>query len=114
MDTKERKKINFSVDGVDYTLEYTVASVRKMERDGFDFTKMEERIANVGYDLFSGAFIAHHNYVPKDERDRLYELLVMDNDNGDNLLEVLVGMLQEELEWIVKKPSGNVKWAVVS
>lgn len=113
MDNRERTKITFTVDGVDYTLEYTVASVRKMERDGFDFSNMEKRIANIGYDLFSGAFIAHHNYVPKEERDRLYEMLITENADGKNLIEILVDMLKDELEWIMTKPSGNVTWAVV-
>lgn len=113
MDTRERKKITFSVDGVDYTLEYTVASVRKMERDGFDFAHMDEKIVNVGYDLFAGAFITHHNYVPREERDRLYELLVNENDKEESLIGTLADMLKDELEWIVNKPSGNVKWAVV-
>lgn len=112
MDTRERKHIEFSVDGVDYTLEYTVASVRKMERDGFNFTDMDTKVVNVGYDLFSGAFIAHHNYVPREERDRLYELLINENENGQNLVECLAEMLKDELEWIVNKPKGNVTWAM--
>lgn len=113
MDIRKRKKITFTVDGVDYTLEYTVASVRQMERDGFDFAHMDEHIVNVGYDLFSGAFLVNHKYVPKAERDRLYELLVTENEGGQNLIEVLADMLKDELEWIVNKPQGNVKWAVV-
>ena len=113
MDTKARKTIKFSVDGVDYTLLYTVASVRAMERNGVDFPKTENNIVNVGYDLFSGAFIAKHNYVPKEERDRLYELLVSENENGQNLLECLAQMVGEELDFIVNKPQGNVTWAMV-
>ena len=113
MDKRERKKIEFTVDGVDYTLEFTVVSVRRMEREGFDFTKMEDNVINVPYDVFSGAFIAHHNYVPKEERDRLYEMLVNDNDEGQNLMECLANMLKDELEWIVNKPSGNVPWRMV-
>lgn len=113
MDKRERNKIEFTDNGVDYTLEFTVASVRKMERDGFDFTKMEDNVINVPYDVFSGAFIAHHNYVPKEERDRLYELLVNENEEGQNLMECLANMLKDELEWIVNKPQGNVPWRMV-
>lgn len=110
---KDRKHIKFSDDGVDYTLEFTPNSVRKMERDGFDFTAMDKAVVNVGYDLFRGAFISRHNYVPDKERDRLYERLMAENENGQNLLECLAEMLKEELEWIVSKPSGNVTWAMV-
>ena len=51
--------------------------------------------------------------MPVDKRDELYEMLVTDNKNGDNLLEALTEMLRDELEWIVSKPKGNVEWARV-
>lgn len=108
----ERKQITFTCDGVDYTLEYTVKSIRKMEQEGFDFTKMENMPINVPYELFRGAFIARHNYVPKEERDRLYELLVNENEEGQNLLECLSEMLKDEIEFIASKPKGNVNWAM--
>lgn len=110
---RERKKISFTVDGVDYTLEYTPRSIRKMEADGFDFTKIESRIVNVGYDLFRGAFISRHPYVPVEERDRIYDLLLAENDDGESLIAALADMLKDELEWIMSKPQGNVKWAKV-
>ena len=112
MDTK-RKQIRFTNDGVDYTLEYTPWSIRQMERDGFDFTNMEKHIVNVPYDLFSGAFIAHHNYVPIKEREKLYSLLVNENEQGQNLLQCLSEMLKDEMEFIVNKPGGNVSWVMV-
>lgn len=113
MDTRERKKIQFSVDGVDYTLFYTVQSIRKMERDGFDFAEMDKNIANLGYDLFNGAFIANHPHIPPKERDRLYDRLVAENDDGQNLIGCLAEMAGDELEFIINKPQGNVKWAMV-
>lgn len=113
MKTKDRKMIKFSVDGSDYTLMYTVASVRKMERDGFDFTDVERNVVNAPYDLFAGAFIAKHNYVPREERDRLYERLVNENESGQNLIASLSEMLSDELDFIVNKPQGNVTWAMV-
>lgn len=110
---EERKRIKFTADGVDYTLEFTPYSIRKMEDEGFDFTKMEDRIVNVGYDIFAGAFISKHNYVPRKERDRLYEEVLMVNESGQNLIETLAGMLKDELEYIVNKPKGNVNWVMV-
>lgn len=110
---RDRKKIKYTFDGVDYILEYTPMSVRKMERDGFDFTSMDKNVVNVGYDLFSGAFIARHDYVPHKERDNMYESLMAKNEEGQNLLECLAEMLKDELDWIVSKPKGNVTWAMV-
>lgn len=113
MEAKDRKTIKFTFDGVDYTLLFTPASVRKMERDGMDFNNMDKNIVNIGYDVFSGAFIAKHNYVPAKDRERMYELLVATNEQGQNLLECLFEMLKDELDWIVNKPQGNVTWAMV-
>jgi len=112
MKDKDRKSIHISYDGVDYTLMYTVASIRKMERDGFDFTNMEKNIVNVGFDLFSGAFIAKHNYVPEKVRDEIYLAVKTENEQGQNLLECLADMLKDELEFIVNKPQGNVSWTM--
>lgn len=111
---RDRKKIKYTFDGVDYTLEYTPMSVRKMERDGFDFTAMDKHVINVGYDLFSGAFIARHDYVPKQERDKMFEAMKNENEAGQNLLECLAEMLKDELDFIVSKPNAkNVTWAMV-
>ena len=113
-DLREHKRILFtSSDGVDYILEYTPLSIRKMEQSGFNFTKMEDNIINVPYDLFRGAFIAKHNYVPVEKRDELYDELVADNDAGQNLLECLGEMLKDEIDFITTKPRGKVKWEMV-
>lgn len=112
METKDRKSINFTYDGVDYTLEYTPYSVRKMEDEGFDFNKIADRVVNVGYDLFSGAFISKHNYVPRKVRDKIYEEVLGVNESGENLIETLSAMLKDELEYIASKPRGNVSWTV--
>lgn len=109
-DKREKQIIKFTADGVDYTLEYTPLAIRKMEQSGFDFTEMEHNVVNLPYDLFSGAFIAHHNYVPREKRDELYEMLVTENEAGQNLIECLGDMLKEEIDFIVHKPKGNVKW----
>ena len=111
-DTRDKKRLKFTFEGVDYTLEYTPESVRKMERDGFDFTKMESHVVNIGYDLFKGAFIANHNYVPDKQREKIYPLLKAQNIDGKNLIECLAEMLSDEIEWIVNKPQGNVEWAM--
>lgn len=113
MAEKQRNQIKFTVDGVDYTLEYTPRSVRKMEENGFDFSNMESHIVNVPYDLFRGAFISRHNYVPIEKRDELYEILKNTNIKGQSLLECLSEMLKDELEYIVSKPKGNVEWTMV-
>lgn len=112
-DKRDRKRLQFTVDGIDYTLEYTPQSIRQMEDDGIDFDKMDTRIVNTPYDLFRGAFIARHNYVPMKKRDEIYDLLADTDENGTNLITALAEMLKNEIEWMSKKPKGNVRWAMV-
>lgn len=111
---KERKRsqIKFTVDGVDYVLEFTPRSIRKMEDDGFDLTNIDKRVINSGYDLFRGAFISRHNYVPMSKRDELYDELAANNESEQNLVKCLADMLVEEIEYISSKPQGNVSWVM--
>ena len=111
-DKKDRKTIKFTYEGIDYTLEFTPYSIRKMEKDGFDFTNMDKQVINLGYDLFRGAFISRHNYVPVEKRDEIYNALSAEDENGNNLIAILADMMKDEIDYIVSKPSGNVRWVM--
>lgn len=107
----EKTRIKFEYDGKQYTLEYTAASLKKMERDGFDFTQMESRILSVPEALFSGAFIANHNNVPKQIREEIFHSFSDETENGETLFDVLNTMISEAVEEI-NYHSGNTKWEV--
>lgn len=108
-DTKTR--ISFEYDGTEYTLEYTAASLKKMERMGVKFGKLDETILTTPEELFSGAFIANHESVPKKKRLEIYKELAGENDDGEAIGEVIGQMLSEAIEEL-NSHSGKVKWSV--
>lgn len=54
------KQITFEYGDKQYTLEFTRRSVIKMEKDGFDSAAAEKDPMSCIFELFAGAFIAHH------------------------------------------------------
>lgn len=112
MKKNEKTRIKFNYEGVDYTLEFTADSLKKMQAKGFNFVDSEAQALTVPEDLFSGAFIANHNNVPEKRRQEIYHDLAEDNEDGEALLEILAEMVAEAMDEITYH-SGNTKWEVV-
>lgn len=72
-------------DGREYTLEFTVKSVKKTEAAGFVATKIDEQPMIMIPLLFWGAFQAHHPWVTREKAEKL-------------LTEGLGGLEDEELD----------------
>lgn len=106
-----KTKIKFSYEDVDYTLEFTAASLKKMEREGFDFIGMTKRILSAPEELFKGSFIANHSDVPNAKRMEIYEALTNTCEEGESLNEVIGAMISEAIENITNR-SGNTAWKV--
>ncbi len=109
-DTKTR--IRFNYDETTYTLEFTAASIKKMEQQGFKFGKMDEIALTAPEELFCGAFIANHPNVSKARRKEMYQLLSGTSENGEQLNETIGEMLSEAIEEL-NTHQGNVAWSVL-
>ncbi len=110
-DTKTR--ITFEYEGTPYTLEYTASSLKQLERQGFSLGKIDENAVSANEELFAGAFLANHQYVPKRKRLEIYKELCESDENGDKLMEVINNMIAEALEEL-NTHKGNVKWTVLN
>lgn len=111
MKRNEKTKIQFELDGKEYCLEYTLASVKKMEKDGLDLKNFESQLITSMDILIKGLFIAHHDKLSDEERLDIYSQLKGEVDDNQ-LMEVIVTMFQEVVEEI-NNSKGNVKWRVV-
>lgn len=107
-----RTKIGFEYQGTEYTLEYTADALKKMERTGFKFAKLDEIALTATEELFVGAFIANHNNVPRKKRLEIWNALTeKDEESGQDLAEVLGTMLSEAVEEL-NTHQGNVHWTI--
>lgn len=109
-DTKTKITIP-DFEGHKYVLEFTASSLKKMEKQGFKFGKMDEIALTAVEELFYGAFLANHQYTPLSTRKRIFEALKDESGNGDKLSEVLSNMLAEAIEEL-NSHQGNVEWSV--
>lgn len=65
--------IRFEYNGIEYVLEFTRATVRRMESEGFDRSKIDTKTASVVTDLFYGAFYAHHKFTKPELKEEIFE-----------------------------------------
>lgn len=103
------KTINFTYEGIEYTLEFTRKSIETMERQGFVAREIATRPMSTLPTLFAGAFLAHHRSVKKEVINSIFAKLT----NKDELVEKLAEMYNEPLEALMGEPEdseGNLTW----
>lgn len=105
-------KINFTYNGVDYTLEYNRMSVKAIENSGFSLEEFSKRpMSNIEV-AFAGAFIKNHRKTPQTTIDEIYAQC----KDKDNLINVITKMITECYESLMDEPDeneGNIQWEVV-
>lgn len=105
------KQIKFTIDGTDYTLEYTRNTVKQMEQNGFRVDDIGTKPMTMLPALFAGAFLAHHRFVKQDRIDYIFSQL----SEKDKLLEKLAEMYNEPISAMLDESEGNegnAKWTV--
>ena len=99
------KQIKFTYNGRDYTLEFTRATIKAMERKGFRYQQLEATPMTMLPELFAGAFLEHHPTVRRDKIDAIYAGMT----DKKKLLGALVDMYAEPISALTDD-SGNVEW----
>lgn len=105
----EAKRIRFTHDNVDYTLEYTRRTVGLMERQGFKVSSITETPMTALPALFAGAFLANHRFTKQKVIDEIFNEMP---DKGE-LVSALSEMYNDPLEALLDEPeetSKNVVW----
>ena len=105
------KTINFTIDGKDYTLEFTRNTVIDTERMGFSLNKIGDQPVGMTEILWKGAFLAHHDTLTIGEVEALYEKI-----DKHGLLDALIELYRAPLESLFEEDEGNsknvVKWTI--
>ena len=122
MQNSNKTKIEFDYNGKHYVLEYTAASLKKMERSGVKFSKLDEMVFSAPEILFRGAFYANHPTESPVTIHEIYKALKRtaddeepkydeDGNEVDALIVALGSMIEEAVnEWNGR--SGNSGWKV--
>ena len=117
-----RTRIEFDYEGTHYILEYSAASIKRLEADGVKFSSMGDSIFTNTEKLFFGAFLEHHPTMTRAKAREIYKALAMTADdeepqydeNGnvvDGLGDILGTMLREAMDEMMNR-GGNVNWKV--
>lgn len=122
MQNSNKTKIEFDYNGKHYVLEYTAASLKKMERSGVKFSKLDDMVFSAPEILFRGAFYANHPTESPVTIHEIYRALKRtaddeepkydeDGNEVDALIVALGSMIEEAVnEWNGR--SGNSGWKV--
>ena len=103
------KQLKITYQDKEYTLEYTRASVRRMEANGFKASEIQDKFVTLVPELFAGAFYANHRWVKRDVIDEIFDHI---GSKGE-LIAKLVEMYNEPLAALVDDPEdskGNATW----
>lgn len=94
------KTLEFSYNGIDYTLEYTKRTVEQMENSGFNLSELRDKPMTVLPSLFRGAFLAHHRYVKQGVIDDIFALM----PNKGELIGKLAEMYNDPIAQMMDEP----------
>lgn len=103
------KSLQFTVEGKEYTLEFTRKSVQRMEKAGFDIQDLENKPMTLFPMLFHGAFFAHHPFVNQTETSAIYDRLTNKKELVAKLAEMYVEPINSLLD-DTEENAGNVDW----
>ena len=106
------KTINFTIDGKDYTLEFTRNTVIDTERMGFSLNKIGDQPVGMTEILWKGAFLAHHATLTTDFVDGLLEKI-----DTKGILDALLDLYYEPIKSLTEgdneeNPKNVVKWTI--
>lgn len=104
-------QIEFTYQDINYTLEYTRATVVALEDAGFKMKDLVDKPMKTAPMLFAGAFKAHHPYTKPSLINEILESL----PDKEGLYETLVAMVEEPLTTLTAEPveEKKVNWKVV-
>lgn len=91
------KQLNFEYKGKEYTLEFTRATVKEMEREGFVGEYIITKPMTTLPKLFAGAFKAHHRYEKTKIIDEMFDCFT----NKSALIEKLSEMYNDPIETLM-------------
>lgn len=101
------REIKFPYNGEQYTLKFTLNSVKTMEQAGFVIEEIETKPTVRIQQLFEGAFVANHRGIKRKTMDDIWNTL----KRKEQLITALVEMYAEARNSLVED-EGNEDWTI--
>ena len=102
------KTITLTFEDVEYTLEFTKNTIKRMEAAGFVIQEAKTKPMTTFPTLFAGSFLARNKWIKQDTIDKIYEKLA----NKEELMDKLIEMYVEQVEALFDEPEPSEKNAV--
>lgn len=99
------KQIILTYKDEEYTLEFTRASIQKLEARDFDINEVRRKPMTYLPLIFAGAFVAHHPYVKKEVVDAIFAQI----KDKAGLFDKLGEMYNDPIEAMLDN-EGNLEW----
>lgn len=107
------KKITIPYNGKTYTLEYTRATAKMTEKQGFRLNELDSMPLTMVTILFNGAFLVHHPNLKGEIKEKIYDGL----KNRSGLVQVLAEMYVDAYNSLFdaedEDDEGNSGWGVM-
>ena len=101
------KTIKMTYDGIEYTLEFTRNTVKRMEDAGFVLSEVRSKpVTNLPI-LFEGSFLAHHTYALRQKGlvDKIFENI----PDKQALMIKLIEMYGDSVDSLFDEPEPSEK-----
>lgn len=95
--------IVINYDGEKYTLGYTRATIRSMEKAGFNIRNFDNATVTTCEDLFAGAFLMRHRRIKAEKISEIYNHV----EHKEDLMAKLIEMYSEALSTLMEEPDEN-------
>lgn len=102
------KTITLTFEDIEYTLEFTKNTIKRMEDAGFVIQEAKTKPMTTLPTLFAGSFLARNKWVKQDTIDKIYEKLT----DKEGLMQKLIEMYTEQVEALFDEPEPSEKNAV--
>lgn len=111
MAKKEVQPITFTYDGTDYALYFTRASIKEMEKgEGFDISKMQEKLTTNVEKLWFGSFLAKHRRTSEAKKREIWNLITDKSKLIERLAELYSAPVEALLDEPAKDEKNAIKW----
>ena len=100
------KTLNFTYDGKDYSIGFTLATVTTMQRAGFILDEVATKPAVRIPELFYGAFMANHKGIKRKLVEDIYDNM----KHKEELVTALIELYDEAQASLVDE--GNGEWTL--